>query len=1301
MLSKFSVKRPYTVLVGVVLVIVLGVVALMKMTTDLLPKMSLPYVLVITTDMGASPEEVESEVTAKLEAALATTANLEKINSMSYNSYSLIVLQYAESSNMDSVIIEIQQSVDQATAMMDDKVGAPIIMQMSPEMIPVMIASVSVEGMSPTELALYVDNEIAPQLESVNGVASVTANGGVKETIQVTIDSDKVDELNQKISSAIDRQFRDAESEVARAKAELESGQNSLESGKSSLANEISSAKTQLDTQKIQLYTSASDIEAQIPILESSITGLAAAIDGLQKVYDGAKQAEEKTESLNSVLSLVENGTMNEEQFKESTGMTVYEAKAQLAQQQAQIEALNQQLAGQSAILSAYGVKALNVDEIPAAIETLAGMKAQTEVGLATLQEAKSQIESGKVTIDEAMTTLNRSEIMGSLQLAEGQTQMSMGLSGIEEAEKQIAEQKEAAKSAADLNKVLSISTLEQLLVAQNFAMPVGNAMGEDGQYLVKIGDAISSPEDLQDLVLLDLGMDGFEPIRLSDIANVEVVNNSAEVYAKVNGEDSIILTFQKQTGYSTGDVTDAIQDKFKSLKRTEEEEISFAVLMDQGVYIDIIVDSIVKNMLVGAILAIIVLALFLRDLRPTLIIACAIPLSVVFAVVLMYFSDISLNIISMSGLTLGIGMLVDNSIVVIENIFRLRNEGKSVKQACVYGAGQMAGAITSSTLTTICVFVPIVFTSGITRQLFVDMGLTIGYTLVASLLVALTLVPAMAQGMLRKSKPKDHKLYDKFLDRYGKFLSKMLKWKPLVFLVLIGMLVLSVFLALSRGTEFMPEMNGTQISVNLTPYEDVETSFAEMTGYTDTLMDRVMTIDDVETVGVMSGSGTGLTMMSATNPNTITMYILMKEGAKTSNETMKEKIEAFSEDLGCDVEVQTNMMDMSALGGSGISIQVKGRDLETMQRLASETAEILRNTKGTKDVEDGLDDMTDEFVISVDREKAAKYKMTTAQVFQIVYAELASNQSATTVSTDVKDYDVYVQTDKQAAVTTDALKKLTFPYTDPITQEVKNIPLADIATFRETAELSRILRDSQSRYINVTAAIDDGYNIGLVSDEVRDKLEDLDIPEGYSVKMKGEDETINEAMYQLMLMLLLAIILIYLIMVSQFQSLLSPFIIMFTIPLAFTGGFLGLYLTGNPVSVISMIGFVMLSGIIVNNGIVLVDSVNQFRRTGMSKKEAIVEASKTRLRPVLMTALTTVISMSTMAMGYGQGTEMGRPMAMVVVGGMIYGTILTLIMVPCLYDAMNREKDMRDVDIDAEEEEATVEVAPIQSETI
>jgi HAE1 family hydrophobic/amphiphilic exporter-1 len=389
-----------------------------------------------------------------------------------------------------------------------------------------------------------------------------------------------------------------------------------------------------------------------------------------------------------------------------------------------------------------------------------------------------------------------------------------------------------------------------------------------------------------------------------------------------------------------------------------------------------------------------------------------------------------------------------------------------------------------------------------------------------------------------------------------------------------------------------------------------------------------------------------------------------------------------LAKDVDCDVEVSASMMDMQALMGNGISVMIKGRNIETLQNLAREVAASMEGIVGIEELDDGLDDMTKTLMISVDKKKAADYGLTVAQIYGVIAGELASTNATTAIETDIKDYDVFVETDKQANVTIDDLKKLKLTYTDRKENEEKEIALSSVATFTEGEELSQVLRDNQSRYVKVSASIDADHNIGLVGNEVKEKLKNVAVPEGYSITMNGEDETINEAMRQVLLMMLLAVILIYLIMVAQFQSLKSPFIIMFTIPLAFTGGFFALFLAGKAVSVIAMVGFVMLAGIIVNNGIVLVDYINQLRREGKDKKEAIIESARTRLRPVLMTALTTIISMSTMAVGMGKGTEMSQPMAIVVVGGMIYGTILTLVLVPCLYDAFNKEKDMTEEEL-------------------
>ena len=1283
MISKFSVKRPYTVFVMVIAVIVIGVVALMRMTADLLPNMTLPYVMVITTDMGASPETVEKEVTSPIEAALATTSNLKNIQSMSYNSYSTVILEYEQTSNMDATMIEIQQSLDQVKGTFADSIGAPVVMQLNPDMLPIMVAAANVENMNSVQLTDYLETEILPQLESIEGVASVTASGGIKESVKVTINQDKVDKLNDKIMAEIDSQFEDAKNELADSKVEIENGESALESGKTELANQISENKGTLQSTQIELYQTEKDLTEQLNTLKQTKTSLDESIKGLNKTYKSAKQVQSGLDGLNSVLALYQQGVLDDATFAASAGMSVQEAMAKQTELTQTLAMINSQLAASGASMASQGIKLNTYEDIPTAVKALEKQKTEVKKGIKKIEAGLKKVKEGKTATGDALESLNKAEIEQSIAMAEASAELSQGKAQIESAEQQIDDSMDDAKDSADLNAVLSLDTLNNLLVAQNFDMPAGYAPGEGGDYLVKVGESIADAKELEDTVLIDLNMDTVGVIKVSDVADVEETNDSADVYAKLNGEPGLLISFEKQTGYATGDVSDTILEKFDSLEKSEKEELHFAVLMDQGVYIDIIVKSILQNMILGASLAIIILIIFLRDVRPTIIIACAIPFSVIFAIVLMYFTGISLNIISMSGLTLGIGMLVDNSIVVIENIFRLRKEGQSIKKAAVYGAGQVAAAITASTLTTMCVFLPIVFTDGLTRQLFVDMGLTIAYTLGASLLVALTLVPAMAQGLLKNAKEKTGNTESAFMRGYGAFLNGAIKYKPLVFVIMLLLAGASIFLALKRGTEFMPEMQSDQISITMSAPEDEKRTFEEMTGYADELTENLLEIDEIETIGSMIGNGSTLgALSSGGGGNSVSMYVLLKEGANITNAGITKKIMDAAEGIDCQVDVSTSMMDMDALMGSGISVMIKGRNIETLQKLASEISESIEGVEGIEDVNNGLDDMTKTLIISVDKKKAADYGLTVAQIYGVIAGKLASTQATTAIETDVKDYDVFVATDEQANVTVDDLKKLKLKYTDRKENEEKEVALSKVATFKEGEELSRVLRDSQSRYINVTASVDADHNIGLVGNDVEDKLKDIAVPEGYSVTMTGEDESINEAMEQVLLMMLLSVILIYLIMVAQFQSLKSPFIIMFTIPLAFTGGFFALFITGKAVSVIAMVGFVMLAGIIVNNGIVLVDYINQLRREGKSKKDAIVESAKTRLRPVLMTALTTIISMSTMAVGMGKGTEMSQPMAIVVVGGMIYGTILTLVLVPCLYDAFNKEKDMTEEEL-------------------
>ena len=1374
MISKYSVKRPYTVLVAVVLVIVLGVVSLTRMTTDLLPAMNLPYVIVVTTDVGASPEEVEKDVTSPIEAAMATTSNINNVSSMSYDNYSMVVLEYEQSTNMDSAMIEIQQQLDQLTGQFPDSVGTPIIMQIDPDMMPVMIASADVDGMDQAEVSDYVDNELLPLLESIEGVASVTATGVLDTDLQVTMNQEKIDALNEQILSKIDAQFTDAQAELDKASSQIDSGKKKLSDGEKEMGSQLGAGENEIINNKIQLFNTEADLTTQLSDLQKSqssmdgaikslqsaydgATQLQSAIDGLQKAKDGVSQAKSGAKqlyamkqqlaasvptwggtlptdydtfitTLESTVNYMKMSTdpatqakaaqmeqmltglkssMTPEIYKalvasasesdfvaymESTAIaqinaqagTTYTSESDIAGQivtlQSKLDDINVMLMSQASSFADAGVTLTSYKDIPAAISKLSESKTQIAAGIATIESAQTQVADGKTSLDDALVTLNESQISGIMEMSKGYADLAVAANKIEEGQSQLDDAKEQAKDSADLNTILTMDTLKNLLTAQNFSMPAGYVTEGDEQYLVRVGDEVTSKADLENLVLMDLGMDGIEPIKLSDVADIEYIDNSGDSYSKVNGNPAVMLSIEKQTGYSTGNVTDRLLDKFDSLEK-ENTDLHLSVLMNQGIYIDMIVKSVVENMIVGAILAIIVLLLFLKDMKPTLVIACSIPLSVVFAVVLMYFTNITLNIISLSGLALGIGMLVDNSIVVIENIYRLRGEGYSIRKAAVEGASQVTGAIIASTLTTVCVFAPIIFTEGVTRQLFVDIALTIAFTLAASLLVALTFVPMMAAGLLKNTKEIRHNFFDKVKDFYGKILAVCLRFKPIVFSAVVVLLGTSVVAAFSRGYSFMDmNMETNQISATISAKEDQTLTFDELTEMADEVVEKALTIDGIETIGAMAG-GSALSMMGSSSTDSISMYMILDEESEVSSAEVTAQLDELTRDMDCEVTTDTSASDMTALMGSGLTINVKGNDLDKLQELAGEVAKVVENTEGTVDVDDGLDNTTPSFTISVDKEKAAKYGMTVAQVFQLVYGEMASSTSATTISTDVNDYQVYVQSEEQSDVTLADIKNLTFTYTDREGNETE-VALSDIAQFEEGYTLGTINRDAQTRYISVTAGVDDDHNVSLLSNEIQKELDKIDLPEGYSIEMAGEDEMIADAMNQLYLMLLLAVIFIYLVMVAQFQSLLSPFIIMFTIPLAFTGGLFALYFTGNEVSVVAMIGFVMLAGIIVNNGIVMVDFINQLRRGGMEKKDAIIESGKTRLRPILMTALTTILSMSTMAVGLGEGSEMMQPMAIVTVGGMLYGTLLTLIVVPCIYDAFNRNKSMVEEDL-------------------
>lgn len=1224
MLSKFSVKKPYTVVVGVVLIMILGVVTFMNLTVDLLPNMNMPYAIVMTTYQGASPEQVETVVTKPVEQTMATVSNIKNIQSTSNENTSLVMLEFDQTANMDSVTIEMRELLDQIEGYWPDEVGSPLIMKLNPSMMPVLVAAVSAEGENSAKTSSLINEKVLPEIESIEGVASVTTTGSIEETVQITINEKKVEELSDEVKGNLDRQFEEASAALAEAKAQVASGKAQLEAGQAEAATKLGQAEAEVSKKAEELK------QAQLEITE--------------------KMAEINVSETTVAQQL----------------LTVQAQKAGVEQQLAALDPTN------PATAEVYATLQNTLQQLSDQETQLLATKQQIEAGKAQLEETQKQVNDGALSLAEARGQMASAQLQSAVGLSSGSAGIAVGEATITQQEAQMESVKEEAYQSADMGSVLTVDMVKGILAAQNFSMPAGYVNEEGIDYLIRVGDKFKTLEDIENLVLVDV--EGIDPVKLSDVATIEFTDNSDETYAKINGENGMMFSIQKQTGYSTGDVSDRVLEKLNELDADETLGIHVITLMDQGVYIDLIVHSVLQNLMYGAVLAILILFFFLKSVRPTLVIACSIPISILTALVAMYFSGITLNVISLSGLALGVGMLVDNSIVVIENIYRIRNEeGASAREAAVKGANQVAGAIMASTLTTICVFAPIVFTKGVTRQLFVDMGLTIAYSLLASLLVALTVVPMMAAGLLKKTETKESKWIGKVQDIYGRLLRKALKWKAAVLLGALLLLVLSGVLAVSRGTEFMPQMESTEVSMTLELEKG--STLQDTAKAADEVFECVKDIDDIEDIGAMIGS-TGV-MDTGSDTNTAQFYAITKENPKLSNNELKEAIEEATKDIDGELTVNMSSMDLSALGGSGVAVQISGKDLDKLREVASDVKEIVAGVEGTQNVTDGTEESNEELRVIVDKEKAMSHGLTVAQVYQEIAAKLSASTSATALSTDTSEYDVYVVDEAAESMSRNDVRELTITATkqDGSEEEVK---LSDIATFEDATGVQAISRLNQNRIMTVSAELKDGENIGLISNQVKKALDQYDEPEGYEIKMTGEDETINEAMVELFKMLALALVFMYLIMVAQFQSLRSPFIVMFTVPLAFTGGLFALWITGSAISVISMVGFVMLSGIIVNNGIVFVDYANQLIREGMPGKDALVQAGKTRLRPIIMTALTTILGLSTMAIGVGMGADMARPMALVTVGGLLYGTILTLFVVPCIYDLFHRREHAR-----------------------
>lgn len=1347
MLPKLSVKKPMTIFVAVIVVIVLGIVSVFKMTPDLLPNMDFPYAIILTTYPGQTPETVESVVTKPLEQSLSTIDGVKTITSTSSDNYSMLTLEFEDGTNMDTATIDMRGNLDTIKDAWPDGVGSPYLMKINPNMMPVAMVAVDYDGYDTVQISDYVNNELKNQLEGIDGVASVSTKGIVTQKENVIISQTKIDALNAKINDALNDKFGDAEKKISDAKKELQDNISKAEQGSDTIEQSINDLNSQQEEVAKQLadaqgkaqsgYTEILNAKMQLLDQQQSLT---ATKQTLTIAYQTLTQIKEKLDSLQDEKAQL---TQQIETFEK-----IYNDYKDALSKLANPDLTDEQLAQVRAILAKideeldkYGFpkeeleerlnnakNALtNVDKaITQTVEALKGLDtteeklddtiaeiadkiSQVDGGITQIAAAVKGLDNNTVSVNQALSEIEKQQSLAAYQLSGGLsalntkqsevnsalTQLNSAQEELKSASDELSDQKDKAKKAADMTNTVTISNVSNILTAQNFSMPAGYVSDDENiKYLVRVGDKIDGDKEMQSLSLFDTGIDGIGVVKLSDVADVFIADDSDEVFTKINGNSGVVFSFSKQSDAATATVSENIAKKLNSLTQ-ENEGLHFTTLMDQGDYIDIIINSVLQNLLMGAVLAIIILYLFLRDIKPTLIVALSIPISVIFALVLMYFSGVTLNMISLSGLAIGVGMLVDNSVVVIENIYRLRNLGVPPVKAALNGAKQVAGAIASSTLTTICVFFPIVFIEGLTRQIFMDMALTITYSLLASLIVALTLVPAMGQRMLRKVKPVKHGMFDKMLGGYEKSIRFVLKHRAIALIAAVVLLFGSMFGAVARGFSFMPNMASTELSV--TVKLDDSATMDDTIDAAQNLLDTLSKYDDFETVGVMTGSTTSLMGLTGSvsssdaDKGSVMAYAVFKEDKVKNSESISKEIEAELQSIDGDVVVSgsSSSSSMSAmLGNDGVSIKLYGDDLKTLQNTAKDMAEKLAAVDGIDETDNGIGATSGEIKVTVDKTKAAKKPLTVAQVYQQIAAAIASETTSSTLTNSGKDLDVVVIKDENSDVTKNNIKDIKLTYTDKEGNE-KTTKLSEVAEISDSESMNSITRSDQKRYIKVSGTLKDGYTNTDVSNKAKALFDDYKLPDGCSIEYSGSNESTMEAVNQMLLMMLLGVILIYLIMVAQFQSLKSPFIIMFTIPLAFTGGFLGLLITGFDVSVVALLGFVMLCGIIVNNGIVLVDYINNLRLEGKERREAIVEAGKTRMRPILITAITTVLGLSTMALGIGTGSEIMQPIAIVCIGGLLYATIMTLYIVPVIYDILSKkelrkvsESDLEEIDI-------------------
>ena len=1284
-MEKFSVKKPFTVLVAVIMVLMLGFVALTKMQTNLLPDVSTPYLMVVTVYPGASPERVESEVSDVMENALGTISGVETITSTSAENYNLLLMQFNEGTDMNSALVKVSNKIDQTTSSLPSSCLTPSIIEYSLNMNAFMTVAVSRENSDVYELSDFVSDTLVPYVERKGGVSSVSTNGLIEKLVQVQLNQSKIDAINEKLLEVIDAQLADAKAQLESARAQIDAGQKEYDKQLKNYGNVVS------DTIMAEMGGEVADA---VTIVRDQAQALLESVNQLI----GVVQEPEIQQALIEVRDGLQHVM---DQFNE-TGMRDIDSLIEII---AELRDITDKLTMALQRLQAR----LNIEtgtEGSTASDLVDDLQVQQSLSTIynTLEDtikAMDNVPGLMNSFSQALGSYSYQQLQAYMQFAEARDMLKDYESQYKDAVQQYEAAKVKAQENADVTKMLSIDVLSQLIYAQNFSMPAGYVEDKDGQsWLLKVGEEYDSVEDIEGALLLHV--DGFGDVRLSDVADVAIIDNADASYTRLNGERAAVLKIFKSSTSSAGTVSNNCLEAFNELE-AKYDDLHVVVLSNQGNYITIIIKSILSSMGIGAALAIIVLAIFLKDLKPTLVVGISIPLSVVFAVVLMYFTGLDMNVMTLAGLSLGIGMLVDNSVVVIENIYRLRGRGVPAARAAVQGTKQVGMSIVASTLTSVCVFLPVIFSSSIVRSLMQPMSLCIGYCLMASLIVAMTVVPAASATVLKKSEPKQLKWFEKIQNGYGKSLEWCLKHRALPLVAAIALLVFCGWRVFSMGVELLPTITSNEASITLTTDDSLTKD--ESYKLAGEVVEAVMNVENVEEVGITTDTSVaGIDIGQLGLPSAITdllnaansygtykLNVMLNESLSSSEiETVRQAlVDATSNIENCTASVEiSGMQELTSQLASGLSVKIYGTDTETLNQLGEKVVEIVNSTEGFANATTGLGNGDSTINLHIDRDKVRAAGLTVAQVYQQIAAKLTTTTTAQTpVTIDGTTMNVQIS-DNLDPVTKENMMDMTFEtsvMSADGTTTTGTCTLADIATWVTGTAPDSITSENQTQYITVTADTLDGYNTTVQARALQSKLDEYaassEMPEGCSFSMGGESDIVNYMVQEMVQWMGLALPFVYLVMVAQFQSLLSPFIVLFTVPLAFTGGLLGLLAAGQQLTMISLMGFIVLMGTVVNNGIVFVDYTNQLRMGGMDRRAALIATGKTRMRPILMTTLTTVLAMLQMLLSDDMASQLMSGMAIVIICGLSYATLMTLYIVPIMYDILFKKPPLN-VDI-------------------